>query len=150
MAADGREGQTRGMGTLETLFRILGVRTGFPLGKSEALGEGREGKGERLPAGRAQVSVPDALPTWARARRQASVRHMPVRRCCNPLWEAWVLVPRRPPSLCPLLHEGISVYQSLHVFFSLNCGNALCAAAEKTWSVGVTFVQNIVILGLVT
>lgn len=79
MVADGREGQTRGMGTLETLFRILGVRTGFPLGKSEALGEGREGKGERLPAGRAQVSVPDALPTWARARRQASVRHMPVK-----------------------------------------------------------------------
>lgn len=55
---------------------------------------------ERLLAEKAQVSVPDALPTWARERRHASGGHMPARRCCNPLRETWVLIPRPPSARC--------------------------------------------------
>lgn len=39
---------------------------------------------ERLLAGKAQVSVPDALLTGARERGQASVGHMLAEGCCNP------------------------------------------------------------------
>lgn len=85
MDVDVREGQTRGTGTVEPLLGIW-VRGGFPSGKSGGEGH-REGKVERLLAEKAQVSDPDALPTWARERRHASGGHMPARRCCNPLRE---------------------------------------------------------------
>lgn len=75
---------------------------GSPL-KSEALEGDGEGKVERLLAGEAQVSVPDALPTWARERRHAAVGPVPGKRCCNPLGSrSHVLLP-----LCPLLRRTI-------------------------------------------
>lgn len=79
------------------------MRRAFPSGRGRRSEETGEGKVERLLAGKAQVSVPDALPTGARERGHASVGHLPAERCCNPLRETWVLVLRPPPSLCPLL-----------------------------------------------
>lgn len=105
MLGDVGEGQTRGTATLESSLRTW-VERGFPL-KSEALEGDGEGKVERLLAGEAQVSVPDALPTWARERRHASVGHMPGKRCRNSLG-SWshVLLP-----LCAhCCEEPFSVY----------------------------------------
>lgn len=64
-----------GPGLWEFLLRIW-ERTAFPLGKKEAQKDTRRGKWKDF-AGEAQVSVPDALPTWVWERRHASVGHMP-------------------------------------------------------------------------
>lgn len=70
----------------------------------------RYGEESGKTAGEAQVSVPDALPTWAWERRHASVGHMPAKRCCNPLWETWVLVSRPPPPCVPTDAKSFSVF----------------------------------------
>lgn len=109
MAVDGGEGQTRGTGTVEPSLGIGGEGRISPGGGRGKWGpEDGQGKVERLLAEKAQVSVPDALPTWARERRHASVGHMPAKGCCNPLRETWVSVPRPPPSPCPLLRSPIA------------------------------------------
>lgn len=116
------EEQTRGTATLESLLRIW-VWGGFPLGKSQAPEADGEEKVERLLAGEAQVSVPDALPTWARERRHASVGHMSGKRCCNSLG-SWSHVLLPPCAHC--CEEPFTVYQSLRLFFFLDCG-------ERSW-----------------
>lgn len=84
----------------------LGSGRAFLSGERKALGD-REGKLEKLLAGKAQVSVPDALPTGAREPGHAADGHMPAERCCNPLRETWLWVPRPPPSLSPLLQRTV-------------------------------------------
>lgn len=72
---------------------------------------------QRHLAGKAQVSVPDALPTGAQERGHASVGHMSAERCCNPLRETWALVPRPPPSL-PAAAKNQSVFSNPYTFAS--------------------------------
>lgn len=126
MKVDVGEEQTRGMATLESLRRIW-VATGFPLGKNEALvGDGKR-KVERLLAGEAQVSVPDALPTLARDRRHASVGHRLGRGCCNPLGSG------SPVLLPPCAHccaEPVSLFTNRSTFSS-------------SWTVGTHLVQQL-------
>nr|XP_040137790.1 uncharacterized protein LOC101976436 [Ictidomys tridecemlineatus] len=76
----------------------------------------RRGEESGKTAGQAQVSVPDALPTWAWERRHASVCHMPAKRCCNPLWETWVLVSRPPPPCVPTDAKSLSVFTNRYTF----------------------------------
>lgn len=87
----------------------------------------RRGEESGKTAGEAQVSVPDALPTWAWERRHASVGHMPAKRCCNPLWETWVLVSRPPPPCVPTDAKSLSVFTNRYTFFPLP------GLWERTW-----------------
>ena len=105
-------------------------------GKRKALGGDRARVGElvvveRLLAGKAQVSVPDALLTGARDRGQASVGHMLAEGCCNPSpgklgSRSRVLLPRSARCCKKDLVFTTLVFP--------DCGKALGAAAEKTWS----------------
>lgn len=125
MLGDFGEGQTRGTATLESSLRTW-VERGFPL-KSEALEGDGEGKVERLLAGEAQVSVPDALPTWARERRHASVGHMPGKRCRNSLgsWSHVLLALSVPTAA-----KNRSLFTSRYTFSS-------------SWTVGTHLVQQL-------
>lgn len=126
MKVDVGEEQTRGMATLESLLRIW-VATGFPLGKNEALVADGKGKVERLLAGEAQVSVPDALPTLARERPHASVGHMLGKGCCNPLG-SWSHVLLPPCAHC--CAEPVSLFTNRYMFSS-------------SWAVGTHLVQQL-------
>lgn len=122
---------------------------GFPLGRSEALVGDGKGKVERLLAGEAQVSVPDALPTLARKGA------MLLSATC---WERGVAILLGLGLVSSTLPVPTAVKNLFHCL-PISTRFHFSGLWERTWcsswknlvgSVGMTFVQYIVILGLVT